>query len=472
MVVNSSEEYPKFAVVGHPNKGKSSLVSSLALDDSVQIGDTPGTTQVKRGFPLQVDGKVVYELFDTPGFQRARRVLDWLKEQGVVRADKRASLVKKFIAKHRNNPKFRDEIELLEPIVNGAGIIYVVDASKPYGLESEVEMEILHWTAKPSMAILNLIGEDDYTKQWKSALSHYFRLVRTFNPIKAKFRDHIELLESMAQLKEEWTKSIKMAIAVLETLHQQKIEDSVNSIVNSIQKSLSFVYKKSIDSKVATKAEQNKARLEYQKQIIKNEKELEKEIEKIWNHKNVEKTEHLLVFDDISLFSKESASIFGLSQKELIVTGASAGALGGFGIDIALGGGTMFLASLIGGAVGGVSAMVGFNNLYEIKVLGKSLGKRELKIGPIKNLNFPYILLGRSLFYASIISNRSHALRNSIDWKESEFSIEKIIDSSMRKRLEKVHIKLRNEQTPQKELLKEYREAILDGFIKLLVKRD
>jgi hypothetical protein len=263
-----------------------------------------------------------------------------------------------------------------------------------------------------------------------------------------------------------------MAIAVLETLHQQKIEDSVNSIVNSIQKSLSFVYKKSIDSKVATKAEQNKARLEYQKQIIKNEKELEKEIEKIWNHKNVEKTEHLLVFDDISLFSKESASIFGLSQKELIVTGASAGALGGFGIDIALGGGTMFLASLIGGAVGGVSAMVGFNNLYEIKVLGKSLGKRELKIGPIKNLNFPYILLGRSLFYASIISNRSHALRNSIDWKESEFSIEKIIDSSMRKRLEKVHIKLRNEQTPQKELLKEYREAILDGFIKLLVKRD
>ncbi|MBT8343231.1 MAG: 50S ribosome-binding GTPase, partial [Sulfurovum sp.] len=50
--------HPKFAVVGHPNKGKSSIVSALALDDSVQISDTPGTTTKNRSFPLSVDGKV------------------------------------------------------------------------------------------------------------------------------------------------------------------------------------------------------------------------------------------------------------------------------------------------------------------------------------------------------------------------------------------------------------------------------
>ncbi|MEN8304607.1 MAG: GTPase, partial [Campylobacterota bacterium] len=46
--------HPKFAVVGHPNKGKSSIVSALALDDSVQISDTPGTTTKRRSFPLSV----------------------------------------------------------------------------------------------------------------------------------------------------------------------------------------------------------------------------------------------------------------------------------------------------------------------------------------------------------------------------------------------------------------------------------
>ncbi|MDD2400395.1 MAG: 50S ribosome-binding GTPase, partial [Sulfurovum sp.] len=47
-----SVSHPKFAVVGHPNKGKSSIVSSLALDDSVEISDTPGTTVRKCSFPL------------------------------------------------------------------------------------------------------------------------------------------------------------------------------------------------------------------------------------------------------------------------------------------------------------------------------------------------------------------------------------------------------------------------------------
>ena len=61
---------------------------TLALDDSVQISDTPGTTSKKRSFPLKVDGKILYELIDTPGFQRARRVLSWL-EQHDVSADKR-----------------------------------------------------------------------------------------------------------------------------------------------------------------------------------------------------------------------------------------------------------------------------------------------------------------------------------------------------------------------------------------------
>ncbi|MCH9739878.1 MAG: GTPase/DUF3482 domain-containing protein [Epsilonproteobacteria bacterium] len=466
--MHNSNEYPKFAVVGHPNKGKSSIVSSLALDDSVQIGDTPGTTQVKRGFPLTVDGKVVYELFDTPGFQRARRILAWLKEQEPVSADKRGDVVKAFISQHRDSEKFRDEIELLEPIVEGAGIIYVVDASKPYGPEYEVEMEILRWTGQPSMAILNLIGDEDYRDQWKRALGHYFRLVRTFNPIEATFSDHMSLLESMAQLKEEWTTSIKVAIGVLNDLHQQKVEQSVNAIVDNMKKTLSYVYAKEIKGDKATKTEEEQAKVTYREQIITFEKELETEIELIWNHRSIDKVENVLVFEDVGLFSKESASIFGLSQNELIITGASAGAVGGLGIDVALGGHTLFLASLIGGAVGGVGAMIGFDNLYEMKVLGQKFGKRELTIGPMKNLNFPYILLGRSLYHASVIAKRSHALRESVKLEDEESYTEQIIDSDTRKKLEKLHIKLRSGEEVNDEMLEEYHKVILRGFLGLL----
>ena len=111
-------QYPKFAVVGHPNKGKSSIVSALARDDSVHVSDRPGTTTKKRSFPLSVDGKVLYELIDTPGFQRARRVLAWL-EQHDVPAHKRYEVVQAFLNTYRDDPKFNDEVELLEPIMEG-----------------------------------------------------------------------------------------------------------------------------------------------------------------------------------------------------------------------------------------------------------------------------------------------------------------------------------------------------------------
>ena len=466
--MQSNKSYPKFAVVGHPNKGKSSIVSSLALDDSVQIGDTPGTTQVKRGFPLKVDGKIIYELFDTPGFQRARRVLAWLNAQEAVSADKRTDVVRAFIATHKNDKKFRDEIELLEPIIEGAGIIYVVDASKPYGPEYEVEMEILRWCGQPSMAILNLIGEDDYREQWKSALGHYFRMVRTFNPISATFQDHIGLLESMSQLKEEWTKSIKIAISILEELHEKKVEDTVSTIVDTMHKTLSFVYKLKILGEKSTSKEEEKAKEGYRQKIINYEKEQEKNIEAIWNHKSIEKVENILLLDEIGLFSEESASIFGLSEKELIVTGASAGAITGVGVDLMFAGQTLFLASVIGGVIGGVGAKFGFNNLYEIKVLGQNLGKRELTIGPMKNLNFPYILLGRALYHSSIIAKRSHAMRDNMKLDDEVFYTEQIIDSEMRKKLEQLHVLLRKGKEPKDEEIKAYKKVVLSSFLGLL----
>jgi len=459
--------YPQFAVVGHPNKGKSSIVSSLSLDGSIQIGNTPGTTQVKRGFPLQIDGEVVYELFDTPGFQRARRVFAWLEQHADVPANKRVDVVRQFVFQHKNSDKFRDEVELLEPILEGAGIIYVVDASKPYGAEYEVEMEILRWCGQPSMAILNLIGEEDYREEWTRALGQYFRLVRTYNPMTAGHTEHVQLLESMAQLKEEWTQSIKKAIIALDKLQNQKIESTVATLSDYMLKVLSLVHTQNIAGEKASPEEEEQSKLSYREKIVQYEIYERHSVEKIWRHSKIQKQENALVLEDVGLFSEESVSIFGLSQKELILTGASAGAITGVGIDLLTAGHSLFLGSIVGGVVGGVSAMFSFDNLYEVKVLGQTLGKRELTVGPMKNLNFPYVLLGRGLYHASVIAKRSHAKRDEISLDSESFT-GKIIDSEMRKELEKVHTKLRKAEELEKEEVEGYKKVIKDSFIRLL----
>src|SRR5690606_37116271 len=123
---------PRFAIVGHPNKGKSSIVATLAEDETVAIAPEPGTTTRARVYPFRLDGETLYELVDTPGFQRAREALAWLEahDRG---AGARADVVREFVAAHEQDPRFRDECELLRPIMDGAGILYVVDGSRPYG---------------------------------------------------------------------------------------------------------------------------------------------------------------------------------------------------------------------------------------------------------------------------------------------------------------------------------------------------
>jgi hypothetical protein len=171
---------PTFAVVGHVNKGKSSIVSTLAHDDSVKIAPEPGTTIACRRFPMRVDDRVQYVLVDTPGFQRARRALAWMRERETHAAEHR-QVVQAFVDAHRGSDAFPDECELLTPVLEGAGILYVVDGSVPYGPEYEAEMEILRWTGAPSMALIYPVGVSDHVEGWGAALQEDFGGVRVFD---------------------------------------------------------------------------------------------------------------------------------------------------------------------------------------------------------------------------------------------------------------------------------------------------
>ena len=68
---------PVFAVVGHPNKGKSSIVSTIAQNDAIVISPRSGTTRDTQRYDITI-GAASYTLADTPGFQRPSRALDWL----------------------------------------------------------------------------------------------------------------------------------------------------------------------------------------------------------------------------------------------------------------------------------------------------------------------------------------------------------------------------------------------------------
>lgn len=459
--------HPKFAVVGHPNKGKSSIVSTLALDDSVAISDTPGTTTKKCSFPLSVDGKILYELFDTPGFQRARKVLAWLEKHDVS-ADKKHEVVQAFINAHKEDARFNDEVELLEPIMDGAGIIYVVDGSKPYGEEYEAEMEILRWTGQPSMALINHIDETDYSEEWKRALGQYFKMVRTYNPMKTDMTQHMSILESMAQLKEEWIAPVKASMKLFEQYQEQMLERSALLLTRLIYDSVSTVQKRTLKTEEATKKDKKKIERKYRNRLRYLEETAQKKIEEVWNHGHLKKEEKFLTFEGMDLFSEETEAVFGLTRKELIITGATSGAVTGAGIDLLFAGHTLFLGGAIGALVGGTGAFLGFDELSEVKVLGQTLGKRYLEIGPMENRNFPYILLGRAIYHTVKVAQISHATQEIFDFNMDQTFKEKWLNDTLRKSLEKYHQKFRSGKALEPRELREY-ETLIENVLTHLI---
>ena len=119
------------------------------------------------------------------------------------------------------------------------------------------------------------------------------------------------------------------------------------------------------------------------------------------------------------------------------------------------------MGGAIGAVVGGVGAYFGFDELSDIKVLGRTLGKRYLEMGPMENRNFPYILLGRSLYHLHKVAARSHAKRGAVTLAMDETFKEKWLDEATRKPLEKLHKKFRSGDEVSSEEMQAYEALVL-----------
>jgi hypothetical protein len=425
---------PTFAVVGQPNKGKSSIVATLAEDERIAIAPTPGTTRSAHHYTLSVDGEPQYVLVDTPGFQRARAVLDWLEARAGT-AKERPALVARFVDEHRDEHRFRDECELLGPIVEGAGILYVVDGAKPYGPEYELEMQVLQWTGRPRMALINLIGEGDYVDQWRQGLGQYFSIVRVFDAVRADFSKRLALLKAFAELDEGWRDAIDHAVDALNAERDRRRRRAAAEIADSLVTSLGLVERAPLDATQTTSADRRReleARLleRLRDRIRDREREGRDRVQSIYRHQNLERREASSELLATDIFTEEGWELFGLSRTQLVISGALSGAVAGGGLDALLGGASLLLGTGVGALLGGAGALIGGTELARVKVLGQTLGGRTLQVGPVKAPNFPWVMLGRAWVHHSLVAERNHARREvmSLAMAEDEHLMDQLPD--------------------------------------------
>jgi len=422
--MSTPNDTPAFAIVGAVNHGKSSVVSTLAENDQVRVSPIPGETVECQRFSL----RELFVFYDTPGFQNAREALHELRPAGEAAEPLR--VFRAFVERHRGEVAFDAECRLFAPVVDGAGLIYVVDGSRPVLDIHLAEMELLRLTGAPRLAIINRSGADDHVTAWKRRLGLHFNAVREFDAHHASQADRIELLETLAGIEQGWKPRLSQAIALLQQEWSARLDDCVDLVVDLLADCLPHTQTATLASRDpsqrAAAGEALKSR--YMASIAAIEARAHGRIIELFSHHLVSadrETERLFSDD---LFSESTWNLLGLGPRQLLTAGATAGAAVGATTDLLTAGHTLFVGTAVGAAVGAAGALALGKQRPELSValpgagmpspVRKLLPRRlrlggdALSVGPYAALNFPWILIDRALATIAYVVHRSHGRRD------------------------------------------------------------
>ncbi|MDR0477442.1 MAG: GTPase/DUF3482 domain-containing protein [Desulfobulbaceae bacterium] len=400
----------EIAVIGHPNEGKSSVLSTLAEDDSVRVSPFPGETTKCRAFPVLIDGREILRFIDTPGFQHPERLLYELKKLAGKEANPAEALRQRFVS----DTSLRDDLELLAPVARGAAILYVADGSRPLRQVDRDEMEALRLTERPRMAVINCKDDDQrYLEDWRSEFRRNFNANRMFNAHRVTYAERIALLDALQAIDQEWQPVIAEVVAAVKKDWQARLDTSVEIILAMLEEILAFRLNESRSRLRDEAAFMARLRKKYCASVAEKEKRAQERLRDLFRHRRFyyRLAGHSILDQD--LFSETTWSLLGLSRQQLVILGALGGAAVAVGLDALAGGASLGLFASLGGVVGAAGAWLGGEQLVKgVKIIGIPLGEESLQIGPNSNINLLFVLMNRMFLYFQETINWAHGRRD------------------------------------------------------------
>ena len=440
----------KIVIIGDVSHGKSSVVATLVENDKVDIGPLPTTIHCET---FRVGDSL--EFVDTPGFQNARQALPELK---VAASDQNPlEVFRKFVAQHKRGRFFVNECRLLEPLLDGASLLYIVDIARPLEAKHEAEIEILRLTGAPRIALLNQTGDPQHRAAWEARLRQNFSAVIAFNAHSSGFFDRIALLEALAAVDLPRKTKIREAIAALKRNREEKLDEVARVIIDAQKVLLTIKQTEVLRVPAQIAAQTSDIQESFKAKISKCETTMHRDLIRIFAHNRVTVSEKTPVhlFED-GLFVEKNWSLLGLSTWRFVTTAAGVGAVAGAKIDLLFGGTTWGIGAAAGGAMGGISAFFGGRSASRLTVKipysSRAIAGTELTVGPIMHQNFPWIVLDRAIGVFLTVSKRSHArqdketldLSNLLERLRAEKASADQAPDRVRKTLSKAFSEIRN----------------------------
>ncbi len=407
---------PHLCVVGHPNRGKSSIVSTLTENDQVLISPESGTTRSADTFEFRLQGRVMLILTDTPGFQRARQLLAWLEAESISPGD-RPQRVREFLAQPEHRRRFPDEVALLTPIMEGAGILYVVDGAQRPSPADEAKMEILRWTGQPRMAIINPMDEQAAVEIWQRTLTQFFQWVRVFNPLTAALPARQSLLRALGELAPGWSAPVNQLVQMLHQRDRARLAEVSDSLAAYWCEQMTHRE----EVRLPGEPGQREAEARLTRVLDERENRFFQSLKRAWGHaSSVMERQASWELERESLMNTETWYLWGLRQRDLLLVSGSAGAATGLAVDLGLGGTSMFLGAASGGLLGSMGGWLATRQLPGKRLGWLPLARERRYLGPVRHPNFPLVVMARALTFTRQLWLKPHAERSAIVLNRAE----------------------------------------------------
>lgn len=177
-----SSEYPKIAIVGRPNVGKSSLLNALLGKERAIISPVPGTTRDAIDSICTYYGKK-FILIDTAGIRRKSRISQRIEKYSIVRALKAIE---------------RCDIALI-----------LLDATE--GITDQ-DLKIAAMTHDAGKGAVVVINKWDIMKKDESTLNDYKKMVKA----RLTFMDYVPIIAVSALTRQRVTKLFDIIEEIIE----------------------------------------------------------------------------------------------------------------------------------------------------------------------------------------------------------------------------------------------------------------
>ncbi|MGB5854624.1 MAG: DUF3482 domain-containing protein [Oceanisphaera sp.] len=362
------------AVVGHTNVGKTSLLRTLTRDVGFgAISHRPSTTRHVEGARLSVDGEALIELYDTPGFEDAIALYEYIEQlpQTEQRLDG-PEQVQRFLNSSEAAQRFEQEAKVLRQLLQSDAGFYVIDSREPVLAKYRDELAILAMCGKPLLPVLNFVNAPEQREAaWREVLARLgLHAVVRFDSVAPPADGEQRLYENLSLVLDSQRPRLQRLID--HNLAQVQVRRKaghrlIAELLIDISAGRRSVHPDLLDEAIK----------ELHSDVRQREQQCVEALLKLYAFRKDDAEAQDLPLEEgrwgDDLFNPATMKQLGVK----VGGGMAAGAATGAGIDLFTGGLSLGAATLLGAAVGGFTQTF---RSYGERIKGKWRGERELTV--------------------------------------------------------------------------------------------